>query len=61
MRGEHWFRLTPTEDGQTRFDHGEHWSGVLPAVLWRALGPRLHADYDAMNRALGARATGRTS
>ncbi|MEZ4265856.1 MAG: SRPBCC domain-containing protein [Myxococcota bacterium] len=59
VRGEHWFRLTELADGETRFDHGEHWSGVVPRALWRVIGPRLHADYDAMNRALAKRVASR--
>lgn len=58
-RGEHWFRLTALDGGQTRFDHGEHWSGLVPRALWRTIGPRLHADYDAMNHALAGRVSGR--
>lgn len=59
VRGEHWFRLTALEGGETRFDHGEHWSGLVPRALWRTIGPRLHADYDAMNRALAERVRAR--
>jgi hypothetical protein len=55
MRGEHYFRVEPLEDGRSRFVHGEVFSGVLITLIGRLL-LRGEPNYQAMNDALKARA-----
>lgn len=55
MQGAHEFRLEPLAEGQTRFHHSEHVSGVLAPLI----GPIIRASergYQDMNEALKARA-----
>lgn len=60
--GEHRFRLEPlaaSEPGgpaRTRFHHGEAFGGLLLPLLRRSLDTDTRAGFDAMNRALKARA-----
>lgn len=52
--GRHWFRLTP-QGPSTRLEHGEDFKGVLTRI-GRARMETLPPAYEAMNRALKARA-----
>ncbi len=49
--GEHYFRLVGTPDGQTRFVHGENFSGILIGLLGDMLD-RTKEGFEAMNQAL---------
>ena len=54
--GEHGFRITPEDAGRCRFEQFETFRGLLVApILWLAEGPT-RAGFEAMNRALKARA-----
>ncbi len=55
--GEHYFRLDPIEGGQTRFTHGEKFSGLLVPLLGGALSAT-EAGFHSMNAALKKRAEG---
>ncbi len=58
--GEHWFFLEPSASiGGTRFYHGEKFTGLLVPLLWRSLNTTTRAGFEAMNRALKARAEDR--
>lgn len=53
--GLHEFRLQPFAGG-TRFYHRETFSGLLAPLLWPMLEAPTRAGFEAMNRALKARA-----
>lgn len=54
--GEHGFRVVPEDVGRCRFEHFETFTGVLVApVMWMA-GDATRRGFEAMNRALKARA-----
>lgn len=53
--GEHWFRLTPLDAGRSLFEHGEVFSGVLPALMARSFLEPTRQGFDAMNAALRQR------
>lgn len=53
--GEHFFLLEPTPQG-TRFTHGERFSGLLVPMARSSLEGGTRAGFEAMNRALKARA-----
>jgi hypothetical protein len=53
--GEHYFLLEPIAAG-TRLTHGENFSGLFVALTGRAGFARIEAGFEAMNRALKARA-----
>src|SRR4051812_27357319 len=54
--GEHYFEMTPHGDDQTRFVHGERFSGLLVSMAKSALEGGTRAGFVAMNKALKARA-----
>ncbi len=54
FRGEHFFRLNETDDGQTRFVHGEDFSGILVRWLGRQL-THTARGFVFMNQALKRR------
>lgn len=56
--GEHYFRLSPLAAGRTRFVHGERFSGILVPFARSSLESGTRAGFEAMNRALKARAEG---
>jgi hypothetical protein len=53
--GEHYFRIEPRGEG-VRFVHGELFSGLLVPLLARTLRRDAPPAFEAMNRALKARA-----
>jgi hypothetical protein len=54
--GEHGFRIAPEDAGRCRFEHFESFSGILATpILWTAQDA-VRAGFEAMNRALKARA-----
>jgi hypothetical protein len=57
--GEHYFRLSPIGSTGTRVVHGERFSGVLVYLLRASLDSGTRAGFEAMNRALKARAESR--
>ncbi len=54
--GEHAFELHPLDGGRTRLVQREQFRGVLVPILWRMMGKRTEAGFEAMNEALKARA-----
>jgi hypothetical protein len=54
--GEHYFEMTPHGDDQTRFVHGERFSGLLVSMAKSGLEGGTRAGFVAMNKALKARA-----
>ncbi|MEL6925835.1 MAG: SRPBCC domain-containing protein, partial [Bacteroidota bacterium] len=50
--GEHYFELMPTDDGYTRFIHGENFSGLLVGLLLRMIGDATQQSFIKMNEAL---------
>jgi hypothetical protein len=56
--GEHGFRVVPEDAGRCRFEQFETFRGILAApILWFA-GDATRRGFEAMNRALKARAEG---
>jgi hypothetical protein len=54
--GEHGFRVVPESAGRCRFEHFEMFGGILARpILWLA-GDPTRRGFEAMNRALKARA-----
>lgn len=53
--GEHYFRLYPVGTTETRFVHGERFSGLLVALARASLDSATRAGFEAMNQALKAR------
>ena len=53
--GEHWFRLSPIAGG-TELAHGEDFGGLLGLAVRGATHARITRTYEALNRALKARA-----
>jgi hypothetical protein len=54
--GEHYFLLEDLGGGQTKFIHGEQFSGLLSGIILRMIGENTKAGFVAMNEALKARA-----
>lgn len=54
--GEHYFILTPNEDGTTHLDHGERFSGILVALAKESAGANNNSGYDAFSQAFKQRA-----
>ncbi len=50
--GEHYFKLEKLADGQTRFIHGENFSGLLSGLLFKMIGDETKEGFEAMNRSL---------
>ncbi len=55
--GEHFFRLNGA-GGQTRLEHGERFSGLLPMVMPASSLANIKAGFEAMNQALKSRVEG---
>jgi len=59
--GEHWFDLTPLEEGRrTRLTHAETFRGVLVGFINRRIGKEVEAAFEEMNAALKERVEGGT-
>lgn len=54
--GEHKFHLTDLGNGITRFDHSEHFKGILVGAFAKRLDADTKPGFEEMNRALKARA-----
>ena len=52
--GEHFFILTPQDDGTTHLNHGERYSGALVALIKHKSGNNA-ANYEAFSQALKQR------
>lgn len=57
--GDHTFTIEPLGEHRVRFEQRETFSGVLPRLARRLLAREARRGFDAMNRALEARAAGR--
>lgn len=55
FKGVRTFRLTPTDDGSTRFDLREEYTGPLLGMMWRSM-PDLGPSFSQFARGLKARA-----
>ncbi len=56
--GEHYFQISELGPGRVRFIHGERFSGLLVPFAKSSLEGGTKAGFQAMNRALKARAEG---
>ena len=54
--GEHYFVIAPNGAGTTRLVHGEEFSGLLVGMAKASLDKGTQAGFNAMNKALKARA-----
>jgi len=54
--GEHGFRVVPEAVGRCRFEQFETFTGLLVAPIMWIVGEATHQGFEAMNRALKARA-----
>ncbi len=54
--GRHRFELEPTPSGATRLTHSEQFSGILVRPLRKSLDGKTLQGFEAMNKALKARA-----
>ena len=54
--GEHSFLLIPQSHGTTRFNHSEHFTGVLPSLMGNQWYKRVRQGFESMNHALKERA-----
>lgn len=54
--GEHGFRVVPEDAGRCRFEHFETFRGLLVAPVMWMVGEATRQGFEAMNRALKARA-----
>lgn len=57
--GEHFLRVEPRGQDGSVFVHGERFTGALVKYVWGYFEPRILEAYDAMNRAVKARAEAR--
>ncbi|GAB3550513.1 SRPBCC domain-containing protein [Noviherbaspirillum agri] len=54
--GEHYFRVIPLSPDKVRFIHGEQFSGLLVGLAKSSLDSGTKAGFEAMNKALKAKA-----
>lgn len=54
--GEHRFAIEPIADGRVRFTQSEHFSGLLLPLFKKNLAQTTKTGFEAMNRAIKARA-----
>lgn len=54
--GEHWFTIEPIDAQHVRFVQREQFSGILPRLAARLLARETNRGFEAMNRAMAARA-----
>lgn len=50
--GEHYFILEQIEPNQTKFIHGENFTGILSGLLMKMIGKDTEAGFEAMNMAI---------
>jgi hypothetical protein len=55
FKGVRTYRLTPQDDGTTRFDMREEYTGLLLAMIWRSM-PDLQPSFDKFANGLKAKA-----
>ena len=53
--GRHGFHLDPLPEGRCRLTHRETFRGLLVPLLWRSIGDRTTAGFEAFNQAFAAR------
>lgn len=53
--GEHYFKLTPQDDGSTLLVHGESFSGLLLSIFMKMIAEDTKKGFEAMNKALKQR------
>ncbi len=58
FRAEHYHLLEPAGEGQTRFTHGEIFTGVLAVMTWPLLRRFARPVYSRFNQALAERVAG---
>jgi hypothetical protein len=56
--GEHYFRLEAIADQQTKFIHGENFSGLFTGIILSMIGKNTRLGFIAMNEALKNRVEG---
>lgn len=59
--GEHIFEISPIDDRRVRLTQREMFSGLFVPLLWSSLRTNTSAGFEAMNRALKARAESRST
>ncbi|CED59672.1 putative uncharacterized protein [Moritella viscosa] len=52
IKGRHYFRLESTSDNETKFIHGEVFTGLIPFFAGAKLYPLFHSAFESMNLAL---------
>lgn len=50
--GEHYFYLETIKGNQTKFIHGENFSGIMSGLIVKMIGKKTEAGFHAMNNAL---------
>lgn len=58
FRGEHYFMIQETGEGNSIFTHGEIFSGIMAPILAMVLGSSVDASFKAFNDALKERVEG---
>lgn len=61
FKGHHYFRLESQGENQTRFVHGENFSGLMSYVLLPMIGKSTEKGFRAMNEALKKRVEAKTA
>ncbi len=54
--GEHYFKLESISDNQTRFIHGENFTGLMAGVILKMIGDSTLKGFNNMNKAIKIRA-----
>lgn len=54
--GEHYFQLEAISANETRFVHGENFSGILSGLIMKWIGKKTENGFKIMNQALKTRA-----
>lgn len=52
FKGRHYFKLEDLGNGQTKFIHGEHFSGLLSGLIMNQIGDETMKQFQKMNKAL---------
>ncbi len=56
FKGNHYFTLERVSSDQTKFIHGERFTGLLHGLIIKRIGEAIHQNFLNMNEALKARA-----